>query len=141
MGTLWNSNIDLLFWIKNYNYRLFLTFWLVKVMKFWNLTLNVDVLSDGKIDLMFWMDIFSFWVLSNHPCPSVRGPLVRPSLNISETAHWFFLIFCMKLEHHKGTQMTEPDFWKKSWGVTNWGKPSFLGYFWCFLSVSLHPVI
>ena len=37
-------------------------------------------------------------------------PLVRPSLNISETAHWFFLIFCMKLGHHKGTKVTEPDF-------------------------------
>ena len=41
----------------------------------------------------------------------VRGPSVRgPSLNISETVHWFFLIFCMKLEHHKGTKVTEPDF-------------------------------
>ena len=41
----------------------------------------------------------------------VRGPsVVRPFLNISETVHWFFLIFCMKLEHHKGTKVTEPDF-------------------------------
>ena len=40
----------------------------------------------------------------------VRGPLVRPSLNISETFHWFFLIFCMKLVDHKGTKVTEPDF-------------------------------
>ena len=41
----------------------------------------------------------------------VRGPWsVCPSLNISETVHWFFLIFCMKLEHHKGTKVTEPDF-------------------------------
>ena len=40
--------------------------------------------------------------------------LVRPSvsfsLNISETAHWFFLIFCMKLGHRKGTKLTDPDF-------------------------------
>ena len=35
---------------------------------------------------------------------------VRSSLNISETAHWFFLIFCMKLGHYKGTKVTEPDF-------------------------------
>ena len=50
-------------------------------------------------------------------CPwSVRGP----SLNISETVHWFFLIFCMKLEHHKGTKVfsallfwvTQLDFYK-----------------------------
>ena len=41
---------------------------------------------------------------------SVVRPSVRPSLNISETVHWFFLIFCMKLEDHKGTKVTEPDF-------------------------------
>ena len=41
----------------------------------------------------------------------VRGPsVVRPSLNISETALRIFLIFCMKLVHHKGTKVTEPDF-------------------------------
>ena len=41
----------------------------------------------------------------------VRGPSVHgPSLNISETALRIFLIFCMKLEHHKGTKVTEPDF-------------------------------
>ena len=38
--------------------------------------------------------------------PSVRSP----SLNISETALRIFLIFCMKLVHHKGTKVTEPDF-------------------------------
>ena len=37
-------------------------------------------------------------------------PFVSPSLNISETAYCFFLIFCMKLGHHKGTKVTEPDF-------------------------------
>ena len=37
-------------------------------------------------------------------------PCVCPSLNISETAHQFFLDFCMKLGHHKGTKVTEPDF-------------------------------
>ena len=64
---------------------------------------------------------FSFWtpglpegVLSNHlrglcVCQSVR-PSVRPSLDISETVYWFFPIFCMKLEHDKGTKVTEPDF-------------------------------
>ena len=41
---------------------------------------------------------------------SVRGPSVGPSLNISETALRIFLIFCMKLVHHKGTKVTEPDF-------------------------------
>ena len=41
-------------------------------------------------------------------------PLARwsvcPSLNISETVHLFFLGFCMKLGHHKGTKVTELDF-------------------------------
>ena len=49
-------------------------------------------------------------VLSNRLCPLVHGPSVGQSLNISETVHWFFLIFCMKLEQHKGTKVTEPDF-------------------------------
>ena len=40
--------------------------------------------------------------------PSVRGPSVLKYF--LETVHWFFLIFCMKLEHHKGTKVTEPDF-------------------------------
>ena len=35
---------------------------------------------------------------------------VSQSLNIPETAHCFFLIFCMNLGHHKGTKVTEPDF-------------------------------
>ena len=35
-----------------------------------------------------------------HVRPSV-GPSVRPSLNISETVNWFFLIFCVKLGHDK----------------------------------------
>ena len=48
-----------------------------------------------------------------HVSPLVRwsvSPSVSPSLSILETAHWFFLIFCMKLVHHKGTKVTEPDF-------------------------------
>ena len=52
-------------------------------------------------------------VHSNRPCPSVSlsvSASVSPSLNISETAHWFFLIVCMKLGHHKGTKVTELDF-------------------------------
>ena len=58
----------------------------------------------------FWTLGLPEGVLSNRPCPWSVGPLVRPSLNISETVHWFFLIFCMKLEYHKGTKVTEPDF-------------------------------
>ena len=42
-------------------------------------------------------------------CQCVRQ-CVRPSLNISETAHLFFLIFCVKLRLYKGTKVTEPDF-------------------------------
>ena len=69
------------------------------------------------------------------------SPSVSPSLNISENALRIFLIFCMKLVHHKGTKVTEPDFWKKILGVANWGKPPFFGHFWCFLPISLHSVI
>ena len=60
---------------------------------------------------------FTQRVLSNCPCLCVRPsnlPSVLPSLNISETAHWSFLIFCMKLGHHKRTKVSEPDFWGKN---------------------------
>ena len=71
---------------------------------------------------MVFEDLSYFWspgspkgVLSNHPRPSVcpivvRLSVVRPSLDISEMAHWFFLIFCMKLGYHKGKKVTESDF-------------------------------
>ena len=62
--------------------------------------------------LPFWTPGLPEGVVSNRPCPLVRpsvGPSVGPSLNISETVHWFFPIFCIKLEHHKGTKVTEPD--------------------------------
>ena len=36
----------------------------------------------------------------------------------------------MKLGHHKGTKVTEPDFWKKIFGGRKWGKtPIFWGIF------------
>ena len=66
-------------------------------------------------DVPFWTPGLPVGVLCNHPCPSVVrqsvSPSVRsPSLNISETALRIFLIFCMKLVHHKGAKVTEPDF-------------------------------
>ena len=53
-----------------------------------------------RLLVSFWLYLYPFWtpglpqgVLSNRPCPSVRGRWsVRPSLIISETAHCFFLI-------------------------------------------------
>ena len=46
-------------------------------------------------------------VLFNLPCLfSVHGP----SLNISETAHYFFLKFCMKLGINKVKKVTGPRF-------------------------------
>ena len=63
----------------------------------------------------FWAPRLPKRVRSNSPCQFV-GPWsfglwsVRQSLNISETALRIFLIFCMKLGHHKGTKVTEPDF-------------------------------
>ena len=74
----------------------------------------------------------------NRPCQSVR-PSVSPSLNISEITHQFLLFFCIKLEHHMGTQVTEPDFRKKLLGFTNGVNLHFRAYY-VFFSISLHPV-
>ena len=86
----------------------------------------------------FWTPGLPDGVHSNRPCPSVSPSVFK---YLGDCSLVFFLIFCMKLGHHKGTKVTEPDFWKKSWGVANWGNPPFLGHFWGFLSISLHPVI
>ena len=60
-------------------------------------------------------------------------PSVGPSLNISETALRIILIFCMKLVHHKGTKVTEPDLWKKSLGGHKWGKTPIFDVFCPYL--------
>ena len=61
--------------------------------------------------------------------PLVHRSII-PSLNISETVHWIFLILCMKLGHHKGTEVTESDFWKKIFGGSQMGEtPHFWGIF------------
>ena len=46
----------------------------------------------------------------------------------------------MKLGHHKGTKVTEPDFWKKSLGVTDRGKPTLGAFllFFAHISASSH---
>ena len=41
---------------------------------------------------------------------SVRGPSIFKYLR---DRYWFFPTFCMKLVDHKGTKVTEPDFFKK----------------------------
>ena len=72
---------------------------------------------------------------------SVRSSVSGPSLNISETVHQFFLIFCMKLGYHKGTKLTEPGVGKKILLGRKWGKFQFWGHFRPFLSISVEPVI
>ena len=50
------------------------------------------------------------------------------------------VLFCMKLVHHKGTKVTEPDFWKKILGVSN-GEKTIFGAFLMFfdhISASSH---
>ena len=57
-------------------------------------------------------------------------PSVRPSLNISETAHWFFLIFCLNLGHLKGTKVTQSQIFEKNLGGSQMGgNPHFGGIF------------
>ena len=77
--------------------------------------------------LIFWLRVY----LMRSIVIALLSPSVSPSLNILETAYWFFLIFCMKLGQYKGTKLTEPNFWKKILGVTNGGNP----HFWCIFDV------
>ena len=91
----------------------------------------------------FWTRGFPEGFHSNRPYHYIRGPSVI-SWSVFKCLRdrlLFFQIFCMKLGHRKGTKVTELDFWKKILGVSNRAKPPFWGYFWCFLSISLHPVI
>ena len=59
--------------------------------------------------ILFWTPGLPDGVHCNRPCPSVR-PLVRPSLDISETAHSIFLKLCMKLGVNKVKKVTRPEF-------------------------------
>ena len=44
----------------------------------------------------------------------------------------YFVLFCMKLVHHKGTKVTEPDLWKKILVGRRWRKTPILGAFLMF---------
>ena len=85
--------------------------------------------------------IYAFWtlelperVLSNHPCLSVRWS-VRPSVFKYFRDHsLFFLIFCMTLGHHKGSNMTEPDFRRNIVSEKMGEIPNLVHYFFCLFS-------
>ena len=60
-----------------------------------------------------FLDIrFSGSVLWNWHCSSVCSSL-RSQHKTSKLAHQFFLNFCMKLDSHKISKLSKPDFWKK----------------------------
>ena len=73
-----------------------------------------------------------------HVCSSVVRWSVRgSSLNIADTALRIFLIFCMKLVHHKGTKVTESDFCKEILVGHKWGKnPIFRAFLMFFVHIS-----
>ena len=62
------------------------------------------LLESGKL---FWAPVYLKGVLRDYPCMSVRPSVVHnPSFNISEIHPLAFLVFFMKLGHHKGTKVT-----------------------------------
>ena len=112
--------------------------WLVSLLSLLALQLKILLPLSGEIfgPRVYPMGSMVIALVS----PLVR-PSVSPSLNISENAHWFFLIFCMKLGHHKGTKVTEPDFWKIILGGHKWEKNPILGVYLMFfvhISASSH---
>ena len=72
---------------------------MVKTNRFFQLFIHANLSKNiSKCEIPSSYQNNTFWtlglpegVLSNQPCPSVRWS-VCPSLNISETAHCFFLI-------------------------------------------------
>ena len=57
------------------------------------------------------------------------GPPYFSNAFFSELVHLFFLIFCMKLEIHKCTKVTEPDFLENSYLPGFGQKGSEIGFF------------
>ena len=53
------------------------------------------------------------------------------AINFATRGPLYTYIVFMKLGHHKGTKVTEPKFWKKSWG-SQMGKNPFGGIFYVF---------
>ena len=58
-----------------------------------------------KNDCIKYSFLYIFGVLCDYPC---LQSVVSPSLNISETAHYFFLKLCMKFEVNKVKKVTWP---------------------------------
>ena len=74
-------------------------------------------------------------VLWNHPCQWVYRLVICSGSQLS------LVRMSLKLTHHKGTKVTEPNIWKNLRGSQLGEKSHFFGHFWYFLSISLHPVI
>ena len=73
---------------------------------------NLNLCPRNEINI-FWTPIYpkGSYVITPVRQSSIRSPWsVGPLIDISETALRIFLIFCMKLVHHKRTKVTEPDF-------------------------------
>ena len=86
-------------------------------------TVSTDTVRVHLFRGTFWTQGLPEGVLSNH----LRGVSVCPSLN------YFFLVFCMKLRHHKGTKVTRARFLKKNLGSHKWEK-NILGAFLRFFA-------
>ena len=62
-------------------------------------------------------------VLCNYPCQLVCWSICPSAFRYLGDFPLAFVIFCIKLGHHKSTKMTEPDFWMGH----KWRKTPFLG--------------
>ena len=118
---MYDSTFSLLFYFRSLAFKT--TRW--RMPPEWYVCTGVFAYICYRVSYKFGPRVYprGYYVIT-HVRQSVR-PLVRPSLNISETALRIFLIFCLKLVHHKGTKVTEPDFWKKILGGHKWGKTLF----------------
>ena len=78
-----------------------------------------------KKKLLFFRKFFLILLFKNYFWPNF---FVVAEIDLTSWVNCILVLFCLKLGHHKGTKVTESDFWKKIMG-SHMGKKHFLGIF------------
>ena len=91
--------------------EILIVFWKKKNSNFYIQKKTQNFLSKIFSSNFFFLKILFrkfFWFCSK---------IIFDEINLTSGAHCILVLFCMKLGHHKGTKVTEPDFWKKNFDI------------------------